>query len=36
MLTPSLRSLINTLSAFWPLMALAYFVGRLATTSGKP
>jgi hypothetical protein len=30
-MTPSLRSLINTLSALWPLLAMAYFVGRLAT-----
>lgn len=30
-MTPSLRSLISTLSAFWPLMVLAYYIGRLAT-----
>lgn len=30
-MTPSLRSLISGLSAFWPLMALAYFIGRIAT-----
>jgi VanZ family protein len=30
-LTPSLRSLVGALGAFWPLLALAYFIGRLAT-----
>lgn len=29
-MTPSLRSLISSLSAFWPLMVLAYFAARLA------
>lgn len=31
-LTPSLRSLIGSLSAFWPLLVLAYFLGRLRLT----
>lgn len=30
-MTPSLRSLISGLAAFWPLLALAYFIGRFAT-----
>jgi hypothetical protein len=31
-LTPSLRSLIGSVAAFWPLLALAYFFGRLRMT----
>jgi VanZ family protein len=31
-LTPSLRSLIGALGAFWPMLALAYFIGRWAAT----
>lgn len=35
-MTPSLRSLINTLGSFWPLLTLAYFVVRLTTTRRPP
>ena len=35
-MTPSLRSLISTIGAWWPLMAMLYFAVRLAATSGKP
>jgi VanZ family protein len=31
-LTPSLRSLIATAGAFWPMLVLAYFVGRFTAT----
>ena len=33
-MTPSLRSLISTIGACWPLMTMIYFVVRLAATSG--
>jgi hypothetical protein len=31
-MTPSLRSLINGIGAWWPMMVLAYFALRLAAT----
>jgi hypothetical protein len=34
-MTPSLRSLVSTLGAIWPLMALAYFIGRFASLSSR-
>ena len=34
-MTPSLRSLISTIGACWPLMTMIYFVVRLAATSGS-
>lgn len=35
-LTPSLRSLIAALGAFWPMLALAYFAGRWGATRRRP
>jgi VanZ family protein len=35
-MTPSLRSLISSLGALWPLMVLAYFAARLAATRKRP
>jgi VanZ family protein len=34
-MTPSLRSLISTIGACWPLMTMIYFTVRLAATSGS-
>jgi hypothetical protein len=31
-MTPSLRSLISAIGAWWPMMALVYFGVRLAAT----
>ena len=34
-MTPSLRSLVNGLAALWPLLALAYFLGRFASLASR-